>query len=531
MMSSSSGLVAGILFVCLAAVNVVLILEASRAATGQKARRRLLLAHRLGGYSFVILLSIMAYFMSQRLMGAGLGKKLPTYIVVHVALVLLLVPVVFLKVLIARRYKQSHSLLMPLGLTIFATSFVVVAIPAFSEFLSSANEGSLGLKLTVVAVVGLCLLMFGLTWRSRKKGAGVGTLTSPGFLATTVQSTELAGGIARGPMNLVLERIEQETHDTKTLRFLVPRERWFQARPGQFLTFHWFIDGKRVLRSYTISSSPTHSAYVEITPKRVENGCVSNFLHDRAKLGLAVEATGPHGQFYFDESIHRDIVLIAAGSGITPMISILRYIHERCPSTPVTLLYFVRTSKDIIFETQLEKLRDSCPNFDYWVSLSQPDETWKGHTGRLTREFIVDHVIDLDTPVFFLCGPTGFMENSHRILASLGVEKSRITQESFGERRAPTKQGSGPAVGTVHFVHSQKTCDLHAGSSLLEVAESNGVQIPYSCRQGQCGTCATRVLRGSVHMSTDVGLTTEQKDAGYVLPCVSRAEGSVIVAA
>jgi ring-1,2-phenylacetyl-CoA epoxidase subunit PaaE len=213
------------------------------------------------------------------------------------------------------------------------------------------------------------------------------------------------------------------------------------------------------------------------------------------------------------------------------MISMLRYIHDCRLSTPVTLLYCVRTSKDIIFETQLEMLRDSCPNFDYWVSISQPDKTWKGHTGHLTREFIVDHVIDLEIPMFFLCGPGGFMENAHQILASLGVEESRIIQESFDGQRAPAEQGPGRTVGTVKFVRSQKTCELPAGSSLLEVAESNRVQIPYGCRQGQCGTCAIRVLCGSVHMSTDAGLTPEQKDAGYVLPCVGRAEGSVVVEA
>ena len=122
-MSSSSGLVAGILFVCLAATNVLLILEASRTTPNQRTRNLLVIGHRLGGYLFVILLSVMVCFMTQRLVGSGLGKKLPTYLVVHVALVLLLVPLVFLKVLIARRYKHHRSLLMPLGLAIFAISF------------------------------------------------------------------------------------------------------------------------------------------------------------------------------------------------------------------------------------------------------------------------------------------------------------------------------------------------------------------------------------------------------------------------
>ena len=123
------------------------------------------------------------------------------------------------------------------------------------------------------------------------------------------------------------------------------------------------------------------------------------------------------------------------------------------------------------------------------------------------------------------------MEDAHQILASLGVEDSRITQESFDGDRILTDQGSGRPVGTVDFLRSQKTCQVRAGDSLLEVAESNRVQIPYGCRQGQCGTCAIRVLSGSVHMSTDAGLTPKQKDSGYVLPCVGRAEGSLVVEA
>jgi len=530
-MSSSSGLVAGILFVCLAAINVVLILEASRVTPSQKTRTFLVIGHRLGGYLFVIFLSIMAYFMSQRLVGSGLGKKLPTYLVVHVALVLLLVPLVVLKALIARRYKHHRSLLMPLGLAIFAISFLLVSIPVFSDYLVSANPATLSVKLTVTVIGLLCLSLFGLSFRSRKEESGAETLTEPDISSLQAQSKELTQDVTGGRMNLVLDRIEQQTHDTKTFRFLVPRERRFRARPGQFLTFHWIIAGKLVPRSYTVSSSSTHSEYVEITPKRVTDGTVSHFLHDQVKLGSSVEATGPYGRFYFDESIHRSIVLIAAGSGITPMISMLRYINDLRLTTLVTLLYCVRRREDIIFETELEKLKDSCPNLDYCVCLSQPDESWNGHKGRLSQQLIVNLVSDFSTPTFFLCGPSGFMKNAHAILASLGVEESRISQESFDGHDLSTKNRSNQSINTVEFVRSQKTCEVSAGSSLLEVAESNGVKIPYGCRQGQCGTCAIRVLSGSVSMSTDAGLTSEQRNRGYVLPCVGQPEGAVIVAA
>jgi ferredoxin-NADP reductase len=272
---------------------------------------------------------------------------------------------------------------------------------------------------------------------------------------------------------------------------------------------------------------------VEITPKRMENGCVSVFLNERANPGLMVEASGPYGRFYFDETIHKSIVLIAAGSGITPMISMLCYIDDLKLATPVMLLYCVRTAADIIFQNDLARLGRSLPNFKYEICLSRADPTWKGQCGHLNGEFISQHVIALDSPTFFLCGPKGFMDNARQILSALGVKQDRILQESFGENKPPRESRplEAPPVDAVVFIHSEKVCQVSAGSTLLDLAERNDVQIPYGCRQGLCGTCATRVLSGTVQMDVEAGLTAEQKNAGYVLPCVSRAEGTVVLAA
>jgi ferredoxin-NADP reductase len=211
----------------------------------------------------------------------------------------------------------------------------------------------------------------------------------------------------------------------------------------------------------------------------------------------------------------------------------LSYIDDLKLTNPITLLYCVRTGADIIFQNELVRLRKSLPNFKYEVCLSRPEPTWKGRSGRLTEEFVSQHVTDLDSPTFFLCGPKGFMDSAHQILSTLGVDEDRILQESFGESKQSTESRPGEArtVETIVFIHSQKVCEASTGSTLLEVAEKNGVQIPYGCRQGLCGTCATRLMSGTVQMDVDAGLTPEQKNAGYVLPCVSRVKGTVVVAA
>jgi ferredoxin-NADP reductase len=531
-MLNISTIAAGVVFVTLAAANVVAMLEASQPSRSAATRNRLIAAHRAGGYLFVILLCIMAYSMSQRLAGLGITGHLPAHLVLHIVLVLVLVPLLLLKILIARRYKHSHSSLKSLGIAIFVISFVLVSIPTLSELLRSTNPGSLGLRFATGLVVAACLVQCVSVFRKRKQLRA--SVESSGLPEIPARPTSLSNHEnAKSPMRLLLSRTEQQTHDTKTLRFQILDEGRFCAKPGQFLTFQWTIDGQRVRRSYTVSSSPVHENYVEITPKRMEHGCVSVFLNERAKPGLTVDASGPHGRFYFDEALHKSIVLIAAGSGITPMISMLCYIDDLELATPVTLLYCVRTAADIIFENELARLSRSLPNFKYEVCLSRPEPTWKGRSGRLTEEFVSQNVTDLDSPTFFLCGPSGFMDNARQILSSLGVSHDRILQESFGESKPTTESRSLEArpVETVVFIHSEKVCQASAGSTLLDLAERNGVQIPFGCRQGQCGTCATRVLSGTVQMDVEAGLTPEQKIAGYVLPCVSRPEGMVVLSA
>jgi len=531
-MSNISGLVAGIVFVTVAAANVAVMLEASQPSRSAATKTRLIALHRLGGYLFAILLCVIAYSMSQRLAGTGITGHLPTYLVLHIVLVLVLVPLLLLKILIARLYKHSRSSLHALGITIFVVVFVLVSIPAFSELLHAVSPGSLRLKLATGLIVVVCMVQCALVFKKRNQShASAESQHFPKIPGPATPLTDREN--TKDPMNLLLAQIEPQTHNTKTLRFQLPKERRFRAKPGQFLTFQWTIDGQRVLRSYTISSSPIHENYVEITPKRAENGCVSVFLNDRAKPGLRVEASGPYGRFFFDETLHKSVVLIAAGSGITPMISMVRYIGDLKLATPVTLLYCVRSAADIIFQNELERLTRSLLDFKYEVCLSQPDSTWKGRSGRLTEEFISQRVIDLDSPTFFVCGPKGFMDNARQILLNLGVSQDRILHESFGESQQFTEPPARAtrASDTVVFIHSERVCQVAAGSTLLEVAERNDVQIPYGCRQGICGTCATRVLSGTVQMDVETGLTAEQKNAGFVLPCVSRMEGTVVVVA
>ena len=155
--------------------------------------------------------------------------------------------------------------------------------------------------------------------------------------------------------------------------------------------------------------------------------------------------------------------------------------------------------------------------------LSQPDPDWQGVRGHLNREFVEQSVADVAGHTFFLCGPPPFMEQARKILTEMGVLLEQIRQESFGGPAvAPT---SGGAI--VEFVRSGKTVTTMPGQTLLQAAMENGVAIPSACRQGQCGTCKTRLIGGQVRMMAEQGLDAESKARGFVLTCVGHAAGDV----
>jgi ferredoxin-NADP reductase len=504
-------------FIGLAILNVITILNSSRPAQSPRKRARAVALHRAGGYLFIGLFAAMVWFMSRRLMGSHEG--ITGEAAIHIGLAVLLAPLLFVKVMIARKYKSHHSILMPLGLSIYAISVVLVLIRALPYALGKINPSSPSMKYSLLLLVLFCVFLASLALRP------VGSSITASLPSQPVVKPRA------GTFSLELIRSEVQTPDAKTLCFRVQDGKQLIAKPGQFLSFHLNIDGNEVTRSYSICSSPLRSDYVEITPKRKENGYVSVFLNERAMPGLVIKTSGPAGRCYFDEKLHGEIVLIAAGSGITPMMAMLRYIEDRALDVPVTLIYCVRTSQDIIFQREITRLSRSLARFRHFISLSAPDVGWKGNKGRLNKELLLKRVPEFHVPTFLVCGPGLFMQQVCELLKEQGVSADRIKQESFGGKPAlaiadPSGDSSVPFV---EFLRSGFQFELISDMTLLEFAETVGVSIPYGCRQGQCGTCATRLLRGCVTMQVEDGLSSEQKRAGFILPCVSKVHGSISI--
>jgi ferredoxin-NADP reductase len=331
-----------------------------------------------------------------------------------------------------------------------------------------------------------------------------------------------------------VSEVEVLTHDVKTFRFTPPGggDIPFQYLPGQFLTMRLTVRGIPIRRSYTIASSPTWRDRIEITVKREPHGVVSRFLHDELKVGDEVEVEAPNGTFVFDGSQAEGVALIAAGVGITPMMSVARYLTETGWPGSISLILGFRKPRDFIFREELERLTARNPNLNISVTMSRPDgAAWSGWRGRIDGALLAS-AADLTRRAVHICGPPAMMEAVKGAVRALGVESTRIKTEAFGTvMRDPSARPAGTAAigGTVVFQASDTTAQATADATVLDVADAAGVFIDNACRSGTCGSCRVKLVSGDVRMAIDDALTTQDKEDGYILACQATVHGAVRV--
>jgi ferredoxin-NADP reductase/DMSO/TMAO reductase YedYZ heme-binding membrane subunit len=342
---------------------------------------------------------------------------------------------------------------------------------------------------------------------------------------------------------LEIARIFDETHNVKTFRFVAPGggPLPFQHIAGQYINLNLTIDGKRVNRSYTIASSPTRSAYCEISVKRAENGYASKHLHDTWREGMRVKVAAPAGKFLFAGHEADRVVLVAGGIGITPMMSVVRSLTDRGWKGPMYLLFSVKKVKDVVFERELAYLQPRFPNLHVLVTVtSDPDTAWSGARGQITRDVVEQFVPDLKRGPVMLCGPDAMMTAMRKLFVAIGVPDAEIHQEAFistppvdapattiGDS-APTPLEAG-AVANIRFERAGKSAELSSELTVLECAEDNGVEIPFECRSGICGQCKTKLISGAVAMEVSDALSASDRQNGLILACQARAARDLVI--
>lgn len=335
---------------------------------------------------------------------------------------------------------------------------------------------------------------------------------------------------------LRIQQVIHETYDTISLVFAPHPAFPTDYLAGQFLTLLATINGESVRRAYSLCSSPSADKELAVSIKKVDGGEMSTWLLEKAQPGMTIEVMPPVGNFVYQPHFtkRRWFMLYAAGSGITPIFSILKTILTTEPQSFVSLMFGNRTEANIIYKEALHALLLRFPSrLKVLHTLSKPDSNWFGHTGRISVDLIHDTLESLKpvTPFeethVYMCGPVGMMDEVVEVALKQGVPKANIHRESF---TSSIDEAAKVAVieelkivdQTITIYLDGKTFQVEVSpkTTILDAALDQGVDMPYSCQSGLCTACRGKCLSGKVHMDERDGLLDEEIEEGYVLTCV-----------
>lgn len=338
---------------------------------------------------------------------------------------------------------------------------------------------------------------------------------------------------------LKVAQIRAETPDSISILFDCPPDQAerFAFKPGQHLTVRREIGGEEVRRNYSLCTAP-HEKALRVAIKRVNGGLFSNWVADNLAAGDVIEVMPPLGSFTvdLDPANAKHYVGIAGGSGITPVLSLLKSVLATEPQSDFTLLYGNRDSNSVMFLEELAALKDRyLDRLRVFHFLSDEDEDLELFNGMLNREKTqeaLESLIDVSAVSdFFICGPGPMMDAAEGALADLGVAKTSVHVERFTAGRpsaadeAHLREVSQKAAGATIKLRLDGrtrniTFDADAGN-ILDSARKAGLPAPYACKAGVCATCRAKVVAGKVEMNARYGLTDEEVAAGYILTCQS----------
>lgn len=332
--------------------------------------------------------------------------------------------------------------------------------------------------------------------------------------------------------SLHIRDVRSEAGDSILVTFDVPEEArgHFAFAPGQHLTLRRTFDGEELRRSYSICTAPSEGS-LRVAIRRVPDGRFSNWAIDNLEAGDTLDVMTPIGHFAVPpaDAALRDVAFIAAGSGITPIISQLRHLLESEPGARATLLYLNRTSDSTMFVEELLALKNRYLNrCTIFFQNSREEADGSLFTGRLTAEalgmLLADDVLPRDADAWMMCGPQEMLDMIRTALIGAGVAAPRIHSELFGLSAgsvATPPAGLGDAQATVRFNGRSSVVTVAAGHNILDAARRSRSDLPFACKTGVCSTCRCKVVKGKVDMAANFALNPDEVEQGFVLSCQS----------
>lgn len=330
--------------------------------------------------------------------------------------------------------------------------------------------------------------------------------------------------------------IVHETPDTKSFYLEEVNGINVKYKPGQFLTFIFTDTGHEVRRSYSLGATPGIDASIFITVKRKPNGSISRRLFEHYKVGDTLNAIEPSGRFTIEGPPSNHYVFIAAGSGITPVFSLIKYLLYYKPATTILLINQCRDEANIIYGTQLLQLQSQFKNrFTITQLFSQPSS--HAYFSQRLNNTLVEMMIKRQLALYdiaqmqcYICGPEVFMLMAQFTLKLMHFKDEQIHKEQFiitPPPPAPLLEDTSPKHVIIQYKHNIYTIEAAYPSSILDAALKQGIPLPYSCKAGICSTCQATCTKGKVVMSINEVLTDKDVSEGKVLTCTGFAETDI----
>jgi ring-1,2-phenylacetyl-CoA epoxidase subunit PaaE len=339
---------------------------------------------------------------------------------------------------------------------------------------------------------------------------------------------------------LTVKTVERLTKDSVAVTFDLPKDlsSEYQYIQGQHLTLRADINNQDIRRSYSICSS-VNEHVLQVGIKRIEDGLFSNYANDSLKAGMILDVMSPQGHFYSELSKDnkKKYLMLAVGSGITPMLSHIKTIFDTEPNAMITLIYGNKSSNQMMFREKLSFIKNANLNRFNWVNLYTKEESDAAvFNGRINAEKLVEldkaKVIDIKTfDDVFLCGPEQMINNVNGFLKANQFSKEQIHFELFYAESADeqskksqserAEKYAGKIANVAIKVSGRKTTiELPmGGENILDAALENGADLPFSCKAGVCATCKAKVIKGKVEMDMNHSLTEQEVKDGVILTC------------